>query len=356
MPFVLEASDKRNEVRMKKSLHISVLSVLASLAVVMLHTNSCFWEFSTERYWGVANLIESVMYFAVPIFFMITGATLIDYPQRYTTKEYFMKRMKKTLIPFVAWNFIGLVYGILRKRITVSSKLLLLFCEMMFNNQIVEIYWFFIPLFSVYMSIPLFAFIPKEKRKSLFTYLAICGFFINSLLPLCATLFGFSYNDNLHLGVVLDYLLYVVIGYLLHEYELSKKFRTVLYLFGMLGLFVHLFGTYYLSMKAGTIVSVFKGYTNVPCVLYAISFFVFMKQSIKRMENSKIIQLIACLDKYTFSVYLMHWFVKDIMIAIFDINIRSMLYRVGAPILIFAICVLITKFVRKTCVGKYLLP
>ena len=68
---------------MEKKEYISILSVISSLAVVILHTNGCFWTFSYNGHWPSANVIESVMYFAVPIFFMISGATLIDYNERY---------------------------------------------------------------------------------------------------------------------------------------------------------------------------------------------------------------------------------------------------------------------------------
>lgn len=64
---------------MKKKEYLTILSVISAIAVVMLHTNGCFWRFSYERYWFTANIIESVMYFAVPVFFMISGATLLDY-------------------------------------------------------------------------------------------------------------------------------------------------------------------------------------------------------------------------------------------------------------------------------------
>lgn len=69
--------------------YLSALNALSCIAVVMLHTNSCFWEFSKARYWVTANVIECVMYFAVPVFFMISGATLLDYRERYSTKTFF---------------------------------------------------------------------------------------------------------------------------------------------------------------------------------------------------------------------------------------------------------------------------
>lgn len=53
---------------MKRKIYIQILGVLSCLAVVVLHTNGCFWDFSYERYWLTANLIENLCYFAVPIF------------------------------------------------------------------------------------------------------------------------------------------------------------------------------------------------------------------------------------------------------------------------------------------------
>lgn len=66
-----------------------------------LHVNFVLWEFSGQTYWIEANLIESLFYFAVPCFFMISGVTLMDYRERCSTREYFKKRIGKTVIPFV---------------------------------------------------------------------------------------------------------------------------------------------------------------------------------------------------------------------------------------------------------------
>ena len=81
---------------MKKKIYIQILGVIACLAVVAMHVNGCFWQFSYDRYWITANIIECICYFAVPIFFMISGATLLNYrnviPQRYFSKKDLEKR------------------------------------------------------------------------------------------------------------------------------------------------------------------------------------------------------------------------------------------------------------------------
>lgn len=50
--------------------------------------------------------IEVLFYWAVPIFFMLTGATLMRYRERYDTKTFLLKRFQRTVIPFLAWSTI----------------------------------------------------------------------------------------------------------------------------------------------------------------------------------------------------------------------------------------------------------
>ena len=37
---------------------ISLVNVVSCVAVIILHTNGCFWNFSKERYWVTADIIE----------------------------------------------------------------------------------------------------------------------------------------------------------------------------------------------------------------------------------------------------------------------------------------------------------
>ena len=69
---------------MKEKRYLDLLSIIAAFSVIILHVNGVFWEFSsTQSYWKSALIIESVFYFAVPVFFMISGATLMNFYERY---------------------------------------------------------------------------------------------------------------------------------------------------------------------------------------------------------------------------------------------------------------------------------
>ena len=143
---------KKNNIRRIE--YVSLATAISCVAVVFLHTNGCFWRFDADAgYWFSANIIESIFYFAVPIFFMIPGVTLLDFYDRYTLKEYLAKRIGKTVIPYVAWSIIGLIYQIyVLKSVEMNEINPRYIVDGLFTGKLVSVYWFFIPLFSVYLS------------------------------------------------------------------------------------------------------------------------------------------------------------------------------------------------------------
>lgn len=102
---------------------------------------------------------------------MISGATLIDYRERYDTKTFFKKRFAKTLIPYVCFVFFGVIYGIITNNITFDNSVVLTLINSLFSPQYPNIYWFFIPLFTAYMCIPVISRISKEHREETFRYI-----------------------------------------------------------------------------------------------------------------------------------------------------------------------------------------
>ncbi len=334
----------------KKVNYISVLSGISCFAVVMLHSNGAFWAFSKERYWITSNLIECLMYFAVPIFFMISGSTLIDYRDKYSTKEYFKKRIMKTVIPFIAWSFIGLLYQFIVGGIEFNGGLpgIKSIIGALLNTDVIGVYWFFIPLFSMYLCIPFISLIPKDNRKKIFQYCVCLCAVLNLLIPFMCNVFGFDYSNRVTLPICSGYVFYIMIGYLLNTSELKLIHRIMIYILGIIGLLMHFAGTYYLSMDANQIIQTYKGYNNVPAVLYSIAVFVLFKQIVSRLSEDNIVCKTAnAFGKYTFSIYLIHWFVLQILTKIFELNTLSIVYRVGMPFIVIPICILIAFILKK---------
>ena len=348
----------------KPTNYITFINVIAAIAVLTLHTNHCFWEFSTtESYWKSANVVECIFYPAVPLFFMISGITLMDFYDRYTLKEFFIKRLNKAVIPFIAWSLIAVLERLVRHKITLGELSFKYIYQGITGTTFVDIYGFFSSLFIIYLCMPLFAAVEKSKRKLVFSYLVVVGFVLNQLIPFIKVIFNLDFNAPYSVTVISGVLIWPLLGWLLHNCELDLKKRLLLYLAAIAGLLMHIIGTYSLSMEQGVLDSTYKGYENVPSVLYAAGMFMLLKEIGSRiMAGSsdktvgKTAQFFTWLSGYTFSFYLMQIYLLRLFPKLSFINDKSLLYRLGAPYLMMAIMVPVTWCMRKIPIIKRIVP
>ncbi len=337
--------------------YITFINCIAAIAVLILHTNSCFWDFSsTEFYWKTANIIESVFYFSVPLFFMNTGITLMDLYERNTLKQYFMKRLKKAVIPFIGWNFVGVLFYIVVGALDPARVNLRYLYQGITGTSIVNIYWFFTSLFAIYLCMPLYAAVAKDKRRTVFTYLVTAGFILNTLLPFLRKLSGMDFNLPLKVPVSADHLIWPLLGWLLANTEFTKKQKSVIYTLGFAGLMTHILGTYYASMNAGEVIQTFKGYANVPNFFYSIAVFVLLKALGTKIMDTKAEEYITCLSTYTFPIYMMQFIPLYIFPRLHLLSTRSLLYRLGAPFIMIPIMMTVTWVMRRIPLVKHLVP
>lgn len=360
----------------KKYHYISALYCLSAFAVVMLHANGGYWNYRPGHAWAISNFIECGFYFAVPIFFMLTGATLFDYSDRYDTRTFFKRRLSKILVPLIFWSIFGMVfYGLVRKERDVSGLGDVI--NAVIAQRYVDVFWFFRPLICIYLATPLFAFINKEKKLDIMTYVAAVGLVINVLIPFIVKTLNIAFSlelkfpfdfgvvsNGLDYEAVSSYLLFSVIGYVLHKRKLSTKHRFVIYIIGGISALALIVGTYMTSRLTGRISGFFKEYDGLPCTLYSISVFVaikyFFEEKRYRQISKYLVRPILYLQKYTFAVYLIHAFVMRIIADILEqkanIQMIDVAYVPLSAIFTMLSCWLITNIVRKVPFGKWLLP
>lgn len=329
-----------------KVVWISVANVLACAAVIILHCNNVFWSYPKGLRWISSLFLESFFLWGVPVFFMLSGATLLSYPKRYSTKVYLKKRFQRTVPPFLAWTGIGLIYRCSKQewhftgfRDLISDVL---------NTNIIHIYWFFIPLFAIYLSIPLLAAVSDERKLEVYRYLAAAGFLFVSVLPVVFSLLGMTWNQKLVPPVVTQYMIYVLLGYLIRESDFTKRQRAVIYLLGILGWILMFAGTWVLSAAKGSIDSTFRGNEGFPAVLQAAAVFT----AIRYVRWEKIlhpagIRFFEKLSGYTFGVYLMHYFFIFYLQPRLGDAFNTFLFRTLGALGIFAVCSCICRGISK---------
>lgn len=286
---------------------------------------------------------------------MLTGATLMDYREKYDTKTFFKKRFSKTLIPFIAWSLIALVWKVAIKQMEapIGPRSLI---NLIINTQIIDVYWFFIPLFAVYLCIPALSLLRKKQQALL--YMTFAAIIFNVVLPFFASLVGINWNSSLSFPLLSGYLVYPVLGYLLSQNELSKKQRLLLYVGGIIGTCWRYVATIIASDAAGELVRQGWGYVSLPCLLEAVAVFVFFKHlKLRLLANSPRAQsLVSKVTSCSFGVYLLHMIVFWYGLKLTGLNGSDLAWRVIGPFAAYAVCLLLTYLGKQIPVLRYLLP
>lgn len=230
------------------------------------------------------------------------------------------------------------------------------------GRGIIDIYWYFPVLFSVYLCIPLFSYVSEENRNTIFGFLIIVGVIANVTIPFCISVFGLQIDWEIRPGVVGSYLLYVLTGYYFSRVKISKKIEVIIVILGVIGLIMHIVGTHVLSMRAGEIVSSYKGYNNLPAFLYSVAMFVFFKNIGDNLLRNRFFGMfVGLIKKYTFGIYLIHYFVMDIIkkylyMLIFGLQDTSIIYRLTAPFVIIFVCIGVIEILRRIPIINLFVP
>ena len=90
---------------------IRILSFLATISVVIIHTNALEGNREVAAAWWIGNLIGYAQRWAVPFFFVVSGFFLhrvFECQQHVIAATFLKKRVKTLLIPYLFW---GAIYG-----------------------------------------------------------------------------------------------------------------------------------------------------------------------------------------------------------------------------------------------------
>lgn len=321
----------------QKRKFIDVMTVLSCLAVVTLHTNGIYHRQPTGFLWWEVNFWHWLFIFGAPAFFMISGATLMEYRRRYDTRTFFQKRFGRAVIPFLFWSLIAFGVHVVLKGVSLKEIILLpiklMACDYM------STYWFFMALFSAYLFLPALSLLAGRRRLVLF--MVGVWFLMESVYPFACGLVGFSVCKRISFPYVGGGVVYMLLGYYLYEFEVSHVVRRVLYVLGVMSFFA-LFST-----SLSHVGRVQCGYWSPLCIVYTSALFLWLRnRDFDQMPH----WLSACVDwikPHTLGVYLMHVFVTDVVAGRLNFPVASFGYRMVGPIILIALCVLASRMIKK---------
>lgn len=283
----------------------------------------------------------------------------MDFSDRYSLKEYFVKRIRKTVIPFIIWSIIGfLYYGYVLGSLDVSKYFgAVKFFNGIMQTDYVAIYWFFPKLFLIYLTMPVFSAVEKSKRKTVFTYLAVGGFLISYIYPEIDRLFNLGLDQSVIIVPASKGLLIPIVGYLISEYEMPRKGRMALYILAVMSFIAILVITDYSSQIAGKNIDTVRGWNKPLTIIYAIGIFTWFRYNANSEMKGKFAKTVKWIAGYTFGIYLFHKPFMDTVKFYFKISAYSPLWVFGMPFIALLACIMVIYLVRKIpVVNKLLFP
>ena len=338
------------------NVNFDILTIIACLMVVFFHCNMLFYDYSDTFSWKTSAIERCIVYSAIPIFFMLTGAKLMEYRKRYSTKEFAKKRLIRVGIPFVFWNLFYVIFNIFKNKSLVAGSVKE-FISMFLNSEFQNRYWFFWPLFAIYASIPVISLVleAKNHRKYLW-YSVYLGFAIAWVMNPVCFLLGINTNSYINLPIVDGFVIYVIFGYLISTEEWSKTKRIILYFSALIsGVFAVIY-TISASKTAGATVQTMVSYHFFPSGLTGAAIFVFIKHAkidfITKSEKN--IKFVRNVSECCMGVWLTHSMGIYVLSGLTRIDTDSYLWRFGGAIAVFVLCVIGVKIAKKIPFIKYL--
>ena len=353
-----------------RTLYFDVLNVLGTLFVVWIHFgNEVHWyDGSTVWYWCL--FIQVIAYWAVPVFFMLTGATLMDYQKKDSTKTFFIRRFRKTVIPYLFWGAIISLVKIKRGSIQIPydgkiSQLLYSISDLFLHNQMESIYWFFPVIFGIYLCIPALSVFSEPKNRKKLDYLVGVGVLTISVIPFLYRMVreyflvsGIGWNGALELPVLGSYLIYPILGYWAATRNFTKRERILCYIVAMACAVMRYSGLAFLSERDGVTNQLYMDYKGFPALFLALGVFVFVRYVCEHL--SKILKsysrVFAVLSSCSFGVYLLHNLLLDKMAAMPFFAKYSVQWYFFWPFICYFACVAIVFVGKKLPLIKRILP
>ena len=335
--------------------YIDILNILSSFAVVVMHCSGMAFQYEPTFSWKLSIVLQSISHFAVPVFFMITGATLLEYRKKYDTGEFFKKRFLKTGLPFIFWSvfyiFFKYYMGIIEMPTFVGGV------KMILSNSVLNIFWFFYEIFGIYLAMPFLSLLAEKKNMKEIKYFVLLFFAFRACLPLFSSNVAYV-TGYLIPAVTSGSIGYLFLGYIIKHEDFSKFKRFLIYCFGFLGLLIMIFGTIRLSLKNGKIDKTFFDYMSIGCMPYSAGIMLFIKHlNYNRLYKVIPQKVIVAISSTCFSVYILHMafiMIRNNIECIMEQN--EVLLMTLTPIIVYTICVLISLIVKKIPILKHLMP
>ncbi len=311
-----------------------ILRILSAISVVMIHVAMTFIMKNPlgSAAFRIGCFFSALSRYAVPVFFMISGALMLNQDKPREPKSILLRALQMYLLFWIWSVFYSLVNNIAFPLLGHGKLSLDRFISDSFSGHYHM--WFLFTIIGLYIITPFLRLvIRRENKKYIDSYLLValgvefiwpvCAFCIKRLAP-GWRIINFHINE-IDLFVFSEYLTYFILGWYLNNFQFSDKKKKLIYILGGVGLAATFLCGAFLNTEEIKAYDFFFSPGALGVLLFSVAVFVFVKDFPFRRTPG----FVTGLSGLTFGVYMIHVFVLEI-VEKFTASIPVALLRLGA--------------------------
>ena len=206
----------------QRKLHLEMIRIIAVFLVIFNHTDGFIYytETTNRLTWLFSLGMAGICRIAVPLFFMVSGALLLDKEE--SVKDLFQKRVARILTILIAFSLFYYFMDCIRYGWQNTG--MTDFFEKLCTNGIRESFWFLYMYLAMLLTLPFFRKMAKHLGDKLMIYLMLLKILFSVLIPLVNI--SFEISVYLDAGFVGDFAFYMLLGYYMEKKDMSLREMT----------------------------------------------------------------------------------------------------------------------------------
>lgn len=346
----------------KRLTYIDVTNIIAIIMVLLIHSA---WDSTNTPLGNFDSIIRNISAAAVFLFLMNSGATLVNYRNKYSTKTFIVKRIKRVGLPLLLWSIIFYFVDFWVKtplpdvNYKITKLSLYSFINAFCTGQINGAFCFFYLIITLYAVTPIISVLCKDHLNVLF-YIVCLDFIIN---------FCFMYLNNnlLHWNITTyvlastanSYIGFYIMGYLIKIGYFSKVHTKWLMIVGTISLIVIILIAFFRFKIISPLVSNLGGYGGPLNFFYTIGIYLVIKKLVEShgiFENHRVQKWLAMLSSLSLGIYILHPFFLKLFMKITNTQFGNWIDILCMPIFAYVMCGLTVYIIKKISVIKNIIP
>ncbi|VBB46110.1 Acyltransferase 3 [uncultured Paludibacter sp.] len=339
---------------------LDTLRTIAILGVILIHICSPIVNMSFGKdfqYWWIGDFLMSATRYAVPVFLMLSGATLLS--KEYKLGEFYKRRFFRVFVPLLFWMIVYWIfrYTSLPARMQPHGfeNIVRWAINLFLTEGVSKHLWYVYMIVFIYLIIPFLGKFIRSVDRSIIVQLILIWLTL-TIISNHHSMNPYRWDGN-YLDKFYGYFLYcgyLILGYYIYTYvHVSENNRFIYIFLFMLTVIICAYFAYSRSIKTGRLNLNIYRYLSLTTILQSTCIFTIVKTV--RFKKKFHLWFQKTVSDYSFGIYLVHIMILGIFFR------HGIFWTMAHPLIsvpVVFLLTLITSFIiifvlRKIPYGKY---